>query len=98
MNKFGDLIRSTREEKELLLRHIAAELDVDTALVSKIERGEKTAKREHVLALAQLLQINPKLLITLWLADQVTHLIENEDLALQALEVAEEEIKSIKKR
>ena len=50
MNKFGDLIRSTREEREMLLRHIAAELDVDTALVSKIERGEKTAKREHVLA------------------------------------------------
>lgn len=41
MNKFGDLIRSSREEKEMLLRHIAAELDVDTALLSKIERGEK---------------------------------------------------------
>ena len=98
MNKFGDLIRNTREEKELLLRHIAAELDVDTALVSKIERGEKTAKREHVLALAQLYSIDPDELIALWLADQVSELVENEEQALQALKIAEEEIKNKRKR
>lgn len=97
MNKFGDLIRSTREEREMLLRHIAAELDVDTALVSKIERGEKTAKREHVLALAQLFNINPDELISLWLADQVSVLVENEEQALQALKIAEKEIKNNKK-
>jgi len=97
MNKFGDLIRNTREEKELLLRHIAAELDVDTALVSKIERGEKTAKREHVLALAQLYSIDPDKLIALWLADQVSELVENEEQALQALKIAEQEIKNNKK-
>ena len=97
MNKFGDLIRGTREEREMLLRHIAAELDVDTALVSKIERGEKTAKREHVLALAQLFSINPDELISLWLADQVSVLVENEEQALQALKIAEKEIKNNKK-
>ncbi|MEZ4915154.1 MAG: helix-turn-helix transcriptional regulator [Chitinophagales bacterium] len=97
MNKFGDLIRSIREEREMLLRHIAAELDVDTALVSKIERGEKTAKREHVLALAQLFNINPEELIALWLADQVAHLVESEEQALQALKIAEQEIKNNKK-
>jgi HTH-type transcriptional regulator, competence development regulator len=98
MNKFGDLIRNTREEKELLLRHIAAELDVDTALVSKIERGEKTAKREHVLALAQLYSIDPDKLIALWLADQVYSLVADEEQALNALKVAEEEVKYLRKK
>lgn len=93
MNKFGDLIRNTREEKELLLRHIAAVLDVDTALVSKIERGEKTAKREHVLALAQLYSIDPDKLIALWLADQVAHLVESEPQAEQAIRIALNNIK-----
>src|SRR5690554_1699502 len=92
MNKFGDLIRNTREDKEMLLRHIAAELDVDTALVSKIERGEKTAKREHVLALAQLYSIDPEELIALWLADQVALLLEREEQALKALRIVENEI------
>ena len=98
MNKFGDLIRNTREEKELLLRHIAAELDVDTALVSKIERGEKTAKREHVLALAQLYCIDPDELIALWLADQVYTLVADEEQALNALKVAEQEVKYLRKK
>ena len=87
MNKFGVLIRGKREEKELLLRHIAAELDVDTALVSKIERGEKTAKREHVLSLAQLLNIDKEELIALWLADQVYTLVADEEQAEQAIRI-----------
>lgn len=88
MNKFGALIRNAREEKKMLLRHIAAELDVDTALVSKIERGEKTAKREHVLALAHLFNINSDELIALWLADQVAHLVGSEPQAEQAIRIA----------
>lgn len=98
MNKFGDLIRNTREAKELLLRHVAAELDVDTALISKIERGEKTAKREHVLALAQLFNINSEELLALWLADQVYTLVIDEEQALDALKVAEQEVKYLRKK
>ena len=92
MNKFGDLIRKTRERKEMLLRHIAAELDVDTALISKIERGEKTAKREHVLAFAKVLNINSEELIILWLADQVALLLESEEQVLQVLKIVERDI------
>ena len=50
MNNFGELIRAKREEKEMLLRHLAAQLDIDTAQLSKMERGERTVRREHVLA------------------------------------------------
>jgi len=38
MNKFGYLTRPKREEQEMLLRHFA-ELDIDTAMLSKIDRG-----------------------------------------------------------
>jgi len=88
MNKFGDLIKSKREEKEMLLRHIATKLDVDPALVSKIERGEKPAKREHLLALAQLFNINSEELIALWLAYQASYLVESEPQAEQAIRIA----------
>lgn len=90
MNKFGDLIRNTREDKEMLLRHLSAELDIDTAMLSKIERGEKTAKREHVLALAQLFNINPEEMIALWLADQVAQVVESEDQGEKALLITKE--------
>lgn len=92
MNKFGDLIRSKREEQEMLLRHLSAELDIDTAMMSKIERGEKTAKREHIVRLAKLFKLDHNELFSLWLADQVFQLIKNEEQALQALKIAEKEI------
>tara|TARA_R100000322_G_scaffold159712_1_gene120804 strand:- start:18 stop:311 length:294 start_codon:yes stop_codon:yes gene_type:complete len=94
MNKFGDLIRSKREEQEMLLRHLSAELDIDTAMLSKIERGEKTAKREHIESLAKLFKLDYNELFSLWLADQVFQLVENEEQALQALQIAEKELKT----
>lgn len=97
MNKFGDLIRSKREEQEMLLRHLSAELDIDTAMLSKIERGEKTAKREHIESLAKLFKLDYDELFSLWLADQVFQLVENEEQALQALNIAEKELKNLKK-
>ncbi len=87
MNKFGEIIRQRREEKELLLRHVAAQLDIDTAMLSKVERGDRNLKREHVLLLSKILDLNINELITLWLADRVFDVIENEkdELSINAL-------------
>jgi HTH-type transcriptional regulator, competence development regulator len=92
MNKFGNLIRSKREEQEMLLRHLSADLDIDTAMLSKIERGEKTAKREHIEPLAKIFKLDYNELFSLWLADQVFQLVENEEQASQALKIAQKEL------
>jgi transcriptional regulator with XRE-family HTH domain len=91
MNKFGEIIRQRREEKELLLRHVAAQLDIDTAMLSKVERGERNAKREHIAKLSKILDLDTKELLTLWLADRVYEVIEDEEVGLNALKVAEEQ-------
>ena len=91
MNKFGEIIRHRREEKELLLRHVAAQLDIDTAMLSKVERGERNAKREHVLMLSKILEIEKNELLTLWLADRIYEVLEHEEVGLNALKVAEEQ-------
>ncbi len=98
MNKFGDVIRTNREGNNMLLRHLSAQLDIDTAMLSKIERGEKIAKKEHVKQLAKIFKLDYNELMALWLADKVYLLVENEEQALQALKVAEKEVaNSIKK-
>jgi transcriptional regulator with XRE-family HTH domain len=91
MNKFGEIIRQRREEKELLLRHVAAQLDIDTAMLSKVERGERNAKREHVVMLSKILDLDINELLTLWLADRVYEVIEDEEVGLSALKVAEKQ-------
>ncbi|WP_374212956.1 helix-turn-helix domain-containing protein [Parabacteroides faecis] len=45
MNRFGRRIRELREAKRLLLRQVASNLETDTAHISKLERGERKAKK-----------------------------------------------------
>lgn len=93
MNQFGERIKHLREQKKLLQRQIAHQLNIDTPMLSKIERGERKAKKEQVSIFAKIFSIDEKELLPLWLADQVYEVIKDEDTALKAIQVAEEEIK-----
>ena len=90
--KFGEYIKQLREQNQLLQRQLANVLEVDSAMLSKIERGERRAKREHIPILASLLKTNEKELFTIWLADQVYDLIKEEDNPTEILKVAEQEV------
>ena len=90
---FGQRIKELRESKDLLQRQLAASLEIDTPMFSKIERGERRAKREQVLKLAKLLQTDPDELLTVWLADQIYDIVKDENTAESALRVAESTLK-----
>ena len=92
MNQFGDHIRQLRELKGLLQRQVANQLDIDTPMLSKIERGERYAKREQVTILSKIFQVPNEELLSLWLADKVYQVLKDEEVALKAIEVAEVEI------
>lgn len=93
--QFGERIKELRESKGLLQRQVAANLDMDTPNFSKIERGERKAKREQVKTLSRLLDGKEEELLTLWLADKVHEVLKNEDVAVQVLQVV---IKSFKNK
>jgi len=76
---FGKKIKELREEHGMVQRKLAAALDIDTPMYSKIERGERKAKRSHIPIMARLLEIEEKELLTIWLADKVLDAIEGED-------------------
>ena len=89
MKTTGELIRNKREKKGLLLRHVSAQLDIDTAILSKIERGERKATREQIIKLADILEIDKEALLIQYLSEKILYEIRNEDLGIQALKVAE---------
>jgi transcriptional regulator with XRE-family HTH domain len=60
MNSFGEYLRNRREQLELPLRKVAAELDIDTSILSKIERSERVATKEMLPTLAKTLEIQDK--------------------------------------
>jgi len=60
MKSFGEFIRKSREEKGLPLRKVAAALDIDTSILSKIERNERRATTEMIPVFAKSLEKGEK--------------------------------------
>jgi transcriptional regulator with XRE-family HTH domain len=96
--QFGERLRQLREQNNLLQRQVASQLEIDTPMLSKIERGERKAKKEQVIQLAQIMKVNKDELLTLWLADQLQDVIEGEDLANEALKKVSNNIKRTNKK
>ena len=92
MNNIGETIRNLRADKQLPLRTVAAYLDIDQAILSRIERGERKATREHIVKLAQYFNVPEKELLITWLADKLVYEVADESIAVEALKVAEEKV------
>lgn len=87
----ADKIKQLREDQQLLQRQLAAALEIDTPMYCKIERGSRPIKRAQVVALAKFLSIDETELLTLWLADKVLEVLENEkELTEKVLEITRE--------
>jgi HTH-type transcriptional regulator, competence development regulator len=95
MDSLGDTIRKLREKKELPLRIVAAYIDIDQAILSRIERGQRKPSREQVVKLAEYFKVDENDLLIAWLSDKLVYEVADEQIALQALQVAEEKLKYI---
>ncbi|MBN7816851.1 helix-turn-helix domain-containing protein [Algoriphagus pacificus] len=93
MNYLGNRVRELRETKGILMRQVAAFIEVDTALISKLERGERKAQRDQITKIAEFLEADEKELTLLWLADRITDDIKDEPQALEALKFVEKQFK-----
>ncbi len=89
----GNKIRSLRDEQEVLQRQLAAYLEIDAPMFSKIERGDRRAKRSQVIMLAEYFHVYEKEMLTLWLADKILDALEGEDeLGFCAIETAKSKL------
>lgn len=84
-NLFGTKIRSLREASGILQRQVAYHLDIDSPMLSNVERGERKARREWIPKLAKLLKTNEDELLTAWLADKVFDVVNDEKLAKETI-------------
>ena len=93
--RFGRKIKELREERGLVQRQLSAALEIDTPMYSKIERGERKAKRSQIPIMAQMFEIDEKELLTIWLADKVLDTVEGEeDVRHDALVYAQREMEA----
>jgi transcriptional regulator with XRE-family HTH domain len=81
----GKKIKQLRLTKGLLQRQIAAELNVDSAFISKIENSDKSLSKSHLKSLSKILDISESELTNYWLADRILQIINDEPKAVDAL-------------
>lgn len=92
MNKLGQQIHKLRNINMLPLRVVASFLDIDQAILSKIEHGKRKPTREQVLKLAEYFNVDKEELLVAWMADKVLYEIGDDDLAQKVLQVAEDHV------
>lgn len=94
----GRKIKELREISGLLQRELAAKLSIGEGFLSKVENDQKLLKRDDLKKLSNLFNVELSELETLWLANKLYDLVIDENQGLDALKVAEEQIKYSKKK
>ena len=92
----GEKLRQLREAKQLPLRKISSLLDIDVAILSKMERGERRLTKDAIIKLAKIYQYNADELLVLFLCEKIMSDIQDEDLGEKALVVAKKRIALLK--
>lgn len=94
---FGEYIRQLREERNLPLRKIASELDIDTSTLSKIEKNERNANEQIIEKLSEIFSLDKADLKVRYLSDKISYQLLDEEYGIEILKVAEQKIKYHKK-
>jgi len=93
MYTFAEKIKELRQEKGDPLRKVSAFIDIDQAILSKIENGKRIATRENVVRLEEYYKVEKDSLLVLWLSDKILYEVHGEDIADEALRLAKERIR-----
>ena len=89
----GSKLKELREINGYVQRQIAAELEVDTAYISKVENEEKQLSKIHLKKLSKMYKISERELLTIWLTDKIKELVRDEPTAKESILLALSEMK-----
>lgn len=96
MKTLGRILKSARLKRKLILRKVAAAVDIDQSLISKFEKDERKPTREQLTRLAEFYQISESELTINWYSDKIAEELRYAELSSEILKVAEEKIQYFK--
>ena len=95
---FAERIKAARDSLQLSQKEVAKAIGVDVPMYSRIERGQRPAKREAIPALSKLLGLDESELLKLWLAEKVYNYVVDEEDAECVLSIVAESIVEYKNK
>jgi transcriptional regulator with XRE-family HTH domain len=94
MSTVGLRLREIRKNAGYSLRKAATLADIDVAILSKVERGERKLNKELIIRLSEIYNISPDSLLIDFFSQRIIYELVNEEFGLEVLKVAEERIRS----
>ena len=92
MKTLGDTLKNAREEKHLILRKVAAEVDIDQSLISKFEKNDRKPTREQLTRLANFYNLSESDLVINWESEKIAENLLYTESSSEILKVAEEKL------
>jgi transcriptional regulator with XRE-family HTH domain len=93
----GQKIKELRESTGMFQRQLASILEIGDGFLSKVENDQKALKREHLKTISKIFNCSFSELEALWIGSKVYDIVKDEKEGMNALKVAEEQIKYEKK-
>lgn len=93
MRTVGLIFKNIREKKNLLLEKVSQQTGISKTVLSRIENGRRLPTKDQVNQLLKYYNAEKNEIIVQWLSDKLVYEVQNEDFALEAMQVAEEKIK-----
>lgn len=88
----GELIKSRREQEQFSQKVVADAIGVDVPMYSRMERGQRPIKKEHIKILSNLLKIKEEELYKYWVAEKVYVIVAEEDNASEIFNIVSDKI------
>jgi len=92
MTTLGETLKTAREEKEMILRRVAAEVDIDQSLISKFEKNERKPTKEQIIRLANFYGLSEDDLLINWYSERIAEELKYTESTSEILKVAEQKI------
>ncbi len=92
MRLLGEILKQAREDKNLILRKVSAEVDIDQSLISKFEKSERKPTKEQIIRLSKFYELSEEELMINWYSEKIAEELKYSQLTTEILRVAEEKI------
>jgi Fic family protein len=90
VKKVGNILKNLRVTQGLSLKLAAQKSNLDQSLLSRIEHGKRHPTKNQLFTLSDLYHGDKKEIISHWLSEKIYAEVENEEFALEALQLAEQ--------
>jgi len=98
LETIGQLIRRLRTERDLPLRKVAANLDIDASTLSKIERGNRYPSEDLVLRVGKMFELPERELMIQYYSEKIAANLYQKDFCQEVLKAAEHKIEYIRQK